>query len=88
MATRDSQDKKCGNPKVYLFISFFHIFYIIPLFQCPGFFNNNNNNRIAQARCPHCEFQQCRQCSRKVSYKHNYIRFECIYLSGIMNILK
>ncbi|CAF1348064.1 unnamed protein product [Rotaria magnacalcarata] len=55
MATRDSQIKKCCNPK------------------CPSFFvpNNNNNNRIVRIQCPHCQFPQCQQCSRKWLEDHN-----------------
>ncbi|CAF4929174.1 unnamed protein product [Rotaria sp. Silwood1] len=54
IATRDSQIKKCGNPR------------------CTSFFNLiNNNNRIARAQCPHCQFQQCQQCCRKWFNEHN-----------------
>jgi hypothetical protein len=51
-----------------MFVSLsFSLFYNMILFQCAGFFYVNNDNRIARAQCPHCQFQQCEQCCRKVN---------------------
>ncbi|UJR09583.1 hypothetical protein I4U23_013818 [Adineta vaga] len=58
IATRDSQIKKCGNPR------------------CVGFFDNNNNNRIARVQCPHCQFMQCQGCCRKWLDNHQGISCE------------
>ena len=68
---------------VHLLLLFYYC-YIVILFQCLGFFYASDDNRIASVECPHCQFEQCQQCWRKVSWKHVLIRLKSFFNSGIM----
>ena len=80
IATRNSADKKCGNPQVTQPEFFFETCSPYDSsFQCTGFFYNDND-QIRNARCPHCRFEQCQQCCRRVRSTHSKELFSNISL--------